>query len=378
MQRVLFAYTRSLIEASLDPLVTIGPEGKITDVNAATETATGRKRTELIGTDFSGYFTDPEKAKAGYQQVFREGSVRDYPLELRHRDGSVTSVLYNATVYRDAAGKVVGVFAAARDITERKSAEEALRESNLQLEDALDNLSAAQDQVIQQENLRALGAMASGIAHDFNNSLTAILGGSELLLSRPVSLDDKESARNYIEMMNTAAKDAGRVVNRLREFYRHREDGEVFNPVNINDLASQAVALTQPKWKAEAEVHNISVKVQTDLQEVPLVAGDAAELREVLTNVVFNAVDAMPRGGTITINTRRDDGHVVLKIGDTGTGMIRKSVAAASNRSSPPKASAARDWACPWSTASFSATKEHLILNQRSARARPSSFACRC
>jgi PAS domain S-box-containing protein len=133
--RASSAYTRSLIEASLDPLVTIGPEGKITDVNAATETATGRKRTELIGTDFSGYFTDPEKARAGYQQVFREGAVRDYPLELRHRDGGVLSVLYNATVYRDAAGKVVGVFAAARDITERKRAENALRESNRQLQE---------------------------------------------------------------------------------------------------------------------------------------------------------------------------------------------------------------------------------------------------
>ena len=321
--RASSAYARSLIEASLDPLVTIGPEGTITDVNAATETATGRKRTELIGTDFSGYFTDPEKAKAGYQQVFREGSVRDYPLELRHRDGNVTSVLYSATVYRDAAGKVVGVFAAARDITERKSAEEALQESNLQLEDALDNLSAARDQVIQQENLRALGTMASGIAHDFNNSLTAILGCSELLLSRPGSLDDKQNARNYIEMMNTAAQDAGKVVNRLREFYRHREDGEVFNPVNVNDLASQAVALTQPKWKAEVEVRGVSVNVHPDLQEVPLIAGNAADLREVLTNLIFNAVDAMAHGGTITIRTRHDDSHVVLEVADTGSGMTQ-------------------------------------------------------
>jgi PAS domain S-box-containing protein len=120
------AYNRSLIEASLDPLVTIGPEGKITDVNAATERVTGLSRAELIGTDFADYFTEPEKARAGYQQVFREGSVRDYPLELRHRKGTVTSVLYNATVYRDEQGEVAGVFAAARDITERKLAEQAL------------------------------------------------------------------------------------------------------------------------------------------------------------------------------------------------------------------------------------------------------------
>lgn len=125
--RLAGAYNRSLIEASLDPLVTIGPDGKITDVNASTEAATGRSRAELIGTDFSDYFTEPEKARAGYQRVFRDGLVRDYPLELRHRDGRLTSVLYNASVYRDEQGNVIGVFAAARDITERKQAEEKLR-----------------------------------------------------------------------------------------------------------------------------------------------------------------------------------------------------------------------------------------------------------
>ena len=123
------AYTRSLIEASLDPLVTIGRDGTITDVNAATETATGRARQELIGTDFSTYFTEPEKARTGYLQVFKEGSVRDYPLEICHRDGRTIPVLYNAALYRDEAGQVVGIFAAARDITKRIRTEKALRRS---------------------------------------------------------------------------------------------------------------------------------------------------------------------------------------------------------------------------------------------------------
>jgi len=126
--RLSNAYNRSLIEASLDPLVTIGPDGRITDINAATETATGGSRRELIGTDFCDYFTEPAKARTGYEQVFREGTVRDYPLELRHLDGHVMSVLYNASVYRDESGQVIGVFAAARDITERKRAEQALRQ----------------------------------------------------------------------------------------------------------------------------------------------------------------------------------------------------------------------------------------------------------
>ena len=137
--RLSNAYNRSLIEASLDPLVTIGPDGKITDVNAATEAATGRSRGELVGTDFCDYFTEPAKARAGYEQVFREGMVRDYPLELRHRDGGVMSVLYNASVYRDESGRVTGVFAAARDITERKRAEEALRESETRFRTFVDH-----------------------------------------------------------------------------------------------------------------------------------------------------------------------------------------------------------------------------------------------
>jgi PAS domain S-box-containing protein len=117
-------YTRGLIEASLDPLVTISQDGKITDVNKATELVTGTSREQLIGTDFSNYFTEPDHARKGYQKVFAEGFVTDYPLTIRRRDGRLTDVLYNAAVYRSESGEVVGVFAAARDITEKKAAEE--------------------------------------------------------------------------------------------------------------------------------------------------------------------------------------------------------------------------------------------------------------
>lgn len=130
-------YTRSLIEASLDPLVTISREGKITDVNQATESATGHSRENLIGSDFCDYFTDPEKARQGYERVFAKGSVRDYPLALRHTSGRLMDVLYNASVFKGETGEVEGVFAAARDITKRKRAEEALRRSQ-------DNLNRAQ------------------------------------------------------------------------------------------------------------------------------------------------------------------------------------------------------------------------------------------
>lgn len=129
-------YNRSLLEASIDPLLTIGKDGKITDVNPATETATGLRRPELIGTDFSGYFTDSDAAREGYLKAFRDGVVRNYALEIRHRDGHGTPVLYNASVFRDEAGGVAGVFAAARDVTERKKSEAALRESEANLRKA--------------------------------------------------------------------------------------------------------------------------------------------------------------------------------------------------------------------------------------------------
>ena len=121
-------YARSLIEASLDPLVTISPDGKITDVNDATVKVTGVSRAELIGSDFSTYFTEPEKAREGYRQVFAQGFVADYPLTIRHRAGTLTDVLYNASVYKDARGNVLGVFAAARDVTAQKRAERELAE----------------------------------------------------------------------------------------------------------------------------------------------------------------------------------------------------------------------------------------------------------
>jgi PAS domain S-box-containing protein len=124
-------YARSLLEASLDPLVTISREGKITDLNEATEKVTGASRKQLVGSDFSDYFTDPEKARQGYQQVFAQETVRDYPLAIRHTSGRVMEVLYNASVFKNGSGEVDGVFAAARDVTERKRAEEELRKASL-------------------------------------------------------------------------------------------------------------------------------------------------------------------------------------------------------------------------------------------------------
>ncbi len=145
-------YARELLEASLDPLVTISKAGKIMDVNQATELVTGRSRQELIGSDFCEYFTDPEEAGRGYERVFDVGMVRDYPLAIRHRDGRVTDVMYNATVFHNQSGEVEGVFAAARDISERKRAEQELHRLNR----ALRTLSRCTDAVARAENEEGL------------------------------------------------------------------------------------------------------------------------------------------------------------------------------------------------------------------------------
>jgi PAS domain S-box-containing protein len=149
--RLASQYARSLIEASRDPLVTISPDGKITDVNEATIRVTGVERGQLVGTDFSDYFTEPDRAREGYLQVFAQGFVTDYPLTIRHTDGSLTDVLYNASVYNDAGGHVLGVFAAARDVTAQKRAERELAQQRARELDRLSDLERFQKLTVGRE-----------------------------------------------------------------------------------------------------------------------------------------------------------------------------------------------------------------------------------
>jgi signal transduction histidine kinase len=216
----------------------------------------------------------------------------------------------------------------AENFAQRERAEAALemrsdelRVRNADLQAALAELKSTQQQIIQQERLRALGQMASGIAHDFNNALVPILGFCELLQLSPDILADKKKSANYLETIRIAAQDAASVVGRLREFYRANEEHEKFSPVDLSKLVEQAVNLTKPKWKDQAQAAGATVRVVPELSAVPPIAGEEPALRELLTNLIFNAVDAMPDGGTITIRTRRDGGRVVLEVADTGTGM---------------------------------------------------------
>ena len=163
-------YVRSLIEASRDPLVTISAEGKITDVNEATIRVTGVDREHLIGTDFSDYFTEPDRAREGHRKVFAQGFVTDYPLTIRHVDGGMTDVLYNGSLYKDAGGNVLGVFAAARDVTAQKQAESEVAEQRARELDRLAELERFQKLTVGRElrmielkkEIKALRAAAGG------------------------------------------------------------------------------------------------------------------------------------------------------------------------------------------------------------------------
>jgi signal transduction histidine kinase len=178
-----------------------------------------------------------------------------------------------------------------------------------------------QQQIVAQERLRAFGEMAGGIVHDFNNALMSVIGYSEMLLNDDEMLRDLETARAFLKIMNTAGQDASQVISRLRDFYRPREITDVFSRVDLNEVIEQAVPLTQPKWKGQALAAGRTIAVELDLAALPAISGNAAELREVATNLIFNAVDAMPTGGTITLRSTAEDGQAVLEVSDTGVGM---------------------------------------------------------
>ena len=225
---------------------------------------------------------------------------------------------------RQLADQVAVALSNASDLAERKRAETSLRETNASLERALSNLQNAQQQMVQQERLRALGQMASGIAHDFNNTLSPIMGFSELLLIAPQLSADPAQLKEYLHTINLAAKDAAKIVSRLREFYRPRLDADITGIVDLNRLVEQSVKLSQPKWKDQALANGVAIEIKTELASVPPVAGHESELREVLTNLVFNAVDAMSKSGSITLRTKVDGDHVRLEVSDTGTGMTEE------------------------------------------------------
>lgn len=297
-------YNRSLIEASLDPLVTIDLDGIISDVNSATELVTEYSRTELIGTDFSGYFTQPERVRAGHRLVFEKGFIRDYPLEMRHKSGHSTPVLYNASLYKDETGKTLGIFAAARDITEKNRLERHLRESH---------------------KMEAIGTLAGGIAHDFNNIIAGIIGFTEMILE---DIPEDNPAHRRLGYVLKGAHRGRDLVKQILAFSRRSEQEK--KVVSLSQIIDEVVSLVRATLPATIEIKTTS-SVTSDL-----VLADPTQIHQVVINLCSNAAHAMSeRGGVLEISLAaetifsRESPHqdlepgpyVKLTVADNGDGM---------------------------------------------------------
>jgi signal transduction histidine kinase len=197
--------------------------------------------------------------------------------------------------------------------------EERVRERTAQLEGAVESLQTAQRQLVQQERLSAFGEMAGGVVHDFSNSLMSIIGYSEMLLSNPVARGDEATALDYLRIINTAGRDGAHVVSRLRDFYRPRDAADVFETLDMEEIITLSLALARPRCAKRGS--DQSIRFETDLDGTATVAGIGAELREVLMNLIFNAVDAIPGNGVITLRMRQQAGDVIVEVIDSGTGM---------------------------------------------------------
>jgi urea transport system substrate-binding protein len=281
-------YARNLIETSLDPLVTISAEGRITDVNTATERITGVRRETLVGTDFAAYFTEPAKAREGYQRVFAEGQVIDYPLAIRHADGGITEVLYNASLYRDEQGRPLGVFAAARDFTEQRHSQE-LKE---QLE--------AQSR--QLEKTESLSRMAGAIAHHFNNQLTGVM------MSLGVALYEVPRTEvGLVESLNDAmgsAKKASEVSNLMLTYLGQTQAKR--QTIDLSELCHRSLPQLQAGLPAD-------VRLEPRFQiPGPSVVADPDQLQQVLANLVTNASEASGNGpGVIQLDVKEVPGDEI-------------------------------------------------------------------
>lgn len=310
-------YNRSLIEANLDFLVTISQDGIIGDVNAAAVNATGLSREELVGTRFDGYFDDPEAAMRGVQLVLETGSVRNYELNLKHKDGHTTPVAYNASFYTNLDGNVVGIFAGARDLTDLKKKENQLLELNRALEAAIEHEAAIHDQLVQAEKFAAMGRMLASVTHEINNPLQTI-SNCLYLISSDIPPDSQAS--QFLTMATSETGRISKLVAELKDVYRPRQEGN-YAPVNLPTLMDEIYQLIKPQLSQK--------RVEWDLANGDIatkefwVNGISDQLKQVFINLSTNAIDAMqPDGGLLKVTLKKGKNHEVgVALSDTGPGI---------------------------------------------------------
>ena len=312
--RAASLYTRSLIEASLDPLVTISPEGKITDVNKATELVTGFSREHLIGSDFSDYFTEPQKAREGYREVISRGFVRNYPLTIRHTSGRLTYVLYNAALYMNEAGKIQGVFAAARDITERKQAEENLQAVNRQVQEAANVLASSVGEILALTT--QLASVSTETAVSVNETISTVEEVKQTaLLSSQKSRSVSETAQRAVSIAvqgNAAVNSTVEGINHIKglmesvaeSIVRLSEQTQTIGEIitAVSDLAQQSnlLAVNAAIEASKAGEHGKGFAVVA--QEIKSLADQSkqatGQVRAILGDIQKATGASVLRGGT--------------------------------------------------------------------------------
>jgi PAS domain S-box-containing protein len=301
-------YTRSLIESNIDALMTTDPSGIITDVNKQMEALTGCTRDELIGAPFKNYFTDPERAEAGIKMVLSEKKVTNYELTASARDGKKTVVSYNATTFYDRDRKLQGVFAAARDVTERKRFEVALQETNVELESAKSTAEKA--------NL-AKSDFLSSMSHELRSPLNAILGFAQLLES--TSPLPTASQKENIAQILQAGWHLLKLINEVLDLAVVESGKMSLSPesVSLAEVISECQAMMEPQAKQRG------ISMTFPQLDIPYyVHADRTRVKQVLINLLSNAIKYNREQGTVEVKcTTTSPERIRISVKDTGAGL---------------------------------------------------------
>ncbi len=328
-QKLLSKYSLSLIEASLDPLVTINTEGKITDMNKATADITGISREKLTGTDFFDYFTEPQKAREVYQEVFANGSVADSPLTLRHKNGKLTDVLFNGSVYKDGRGNVLGVVIVARDVTEQKRIATELTEAKVAAELATEIAEEAKRKaesatLIAEDAVKAKQQFLSNMSHEIRTPMNAIIGFTKVELKTDLSEKQKE----YLNAIKTSGDALIVLINDILDLAKVDAGKMTFEqtPFKMASTISAILHLFEPKIQEK----NLALIREYDKNIPQVLLGDPVRLHQIILNLVSNAVK-FTTTGKITVKVqllKEEKGKVFIEfsVSDTGIGISKNKI----------------------------------------------------
>ena len=313
-QRVLHDqqfYTRSLIESNIDALMTTDPSGIITDVNQQMEILTGCSREELIGTPFKNYFTEPERAEAGIKRVMNEKKVTNYELTARTKDGQETMVSYNATNFYNREGILQGVFAAARDVTERNRLDLVLQEKNVELESAIS--------VAEKANL-AKSEFLSSMSHELRSPLNAILGFAQLMESDipPPTFEQKESLTQILQ----AGWHLLTLINEVLDLAKVESGNAPLSqePVSLAEVIFECQKMIKP----QAQQHRIHM-IFPLLDKPYYIRADRTRVKQILINLLSNAIKYNIKQGTVEVTCAENaPGRIRVSVRDTGAGLSPK------------------------------------------------------